>query len=276
MNQTELQNAQHVFDKTQQVVRIFSQLWEERLAILSLLYRQQQKTFFRRRRLTQEQIQDLLSRLHTLNARERKIIEILKKSIPEAMQIVESASALPGGMRALLSSQASNYEKNIVQLLPFLRRYQRLIMLQEDILDAETSLIKEGLEAQVMDIYLKRIVLFEAEVNALMQQIESLNERVVFFRKIQQDLEVIRANSGKKSIRELLLPSSVSAVVRVFVSNIIAAATIGNPLENPYFWDLTWRTMVSVWYVNMIDYKTNVFTALSNKITRFIRLAKKK
>jgi len=276
MNQTELQNAQHVFDKTQQVVRIFSQLWEERLAILSLLYRQQQKTFFRRRRLTQEQIQDLLSRLHTLNARERKIIEILKKSIPEAMQIVESASALPGGMRALLSSQASNYEKNIVQLLPFLRRYQRLIMLQEDILDAETSLIKEGLEAQVMDIYLKRIVLFEAEVNALMQQIESLNERVVFFRKIQQDLEVIRANSGKKSIRELLLPSSVSAVVRVFVSNIIAAATIGNPLENPYFWDLTWRTMVSVWCVNMIDYKTNVFTALSNKITRFIRLAKKK
>ena len=149
-------------------------------------------------------------------------------------------------------------------------------MLQEDILDAETSLIKEGLEAQVMDIYLKRIVLFEAEVNALMQQIESLNERVVFFRKIQQDLEVIRANSGKKSIRELLLPSSVSAVVRVFVSNIIAAATIGNPLENPYFWDLTWRTMVSVWCVNMIDYKTNVFTALSNKITRFIRLAKKK
>jgi len=123
-------------------------------------------------------------------------------------------------------------------------------------------------------LYMKRIELFFAEFNMIQKQYHDFETSKKFFNDMERDIKKVNVLLEKKSPSAYIVPSVNSAIIRVFVSNTVAAVTIANPLNNPYFWDLTWRTMISVFMVNFIDYYFNVFTAMTNKTNKVLRLSK--
>lgn len=274
MNERE---AKKITEKVDQALRILSKLWDRRIKILIHYFKEKSglKTFiFAKRGVTQDHLSGIFLELRGINHREARVIEILDRGTIEAIRILSSALQLPNAEREMLTPYAwRSFNENINNLINLIQKYRQLTSVQKSILELERELFKSQ-EEEKLKLYLKRIDYFSAEVRDIFREHRKIQHAEEFFKEMEKAITIIRQYSEKKGPRTYIAPSVVSAVGRVLVSNVIAGVTMKYrvPYLN-YFWDLTWRTMISVTMVNFTDYYYNIFSDITNKISRLLRIA---
>ncbi len=87
-----------------------------------------------------------------------------------------------------------------------------------------------------------------------------------YFSDIDADLKKVQEALKQGKPLDYLKQSLVSAVVRVFVSNVVAGVIVGDPFKNPYFWQLMAATIPAVLAINYVDYYSKIFTKITQKI----------
>lgn len=267
-------DSQEVLEKTEQSIRILSDLWEKRFEVLDQYYKERNKKRFipfKSDASIQSETVGLLSQLAPINVREEKVIEILERGAVAGTEILQGASQPTESSSEIEDEAVVEFNNKIGLVNKILQRYSEVVSSHKDILKIEKELIGSPDESK-FELYLKRMDLFSSEFEILDQgEIEGLKE---YFSEIDSDLQKIEEAIEQNKPLEHLQRSLVSAVVRVAVSNIAAGLVVGNPFANPYFWQLTAATVPSVLMVNYIDYYFKAFTKLTDKISRLARLQK--
>ena len=267
-------DSQEVLEKTEQSIRILSDLWEKRFEVLDRYYKERNKKRFipfKSDASIQSETEGLLSQLAPINEREEKVIEILERGATAGTEILQSASQPVESSSEIEDEAVVEFNNKIGLVNKILQRYSEVVSSHKDILKIEKELIESPDESK-FELYLKRMDLFSSEFEILDQgEIEELKK---YFSEIDSDLRKIEEAREQNKPLEHLQRSLVSAVVRVAVSNIAAGLVVGNPFANPYFWQLTAATVPSVLMVNYIDYYFKAFTKLTDKISQLARLQK--
>lgn len=278
MNSEKIQSPQpekeKILEKTEQSIRILASLWEKRFEILDQYCKERNKKRFipfKSNTSIQAETVELLTQLAPINAREEKVIEILERGATAGTEILQGIPQPTESFSEIEDETVAEFNEKIDLVNKVLQRYSELVSSHEDILKIERELIESPDEPK-LELYLKRMDLFSSEFEILDQgEIEGLKE---YFSEINNDLQKIEEAIKQNKPIEYLKRSLVSAVVRVAVSNIAAGLAVGNPFENPYFWQLTAATIPSVLMVNYIDYYFKAFTKLTDKLSKVIRLQK--
>lgn len=260
--------VQEVLEKTEQSIRILSELWDKRFGVLEQYYKERNKKRFvpfKSEDSIQSEIKELLPQLSAINIREEKVIEILGRGIITGKETLQNFT-LP--VENISENEAiSGFNGNINSVSKIIQRYTELVSLHKDIIKIEKELIESPDESK-FDLYLKRMGMFGAEFKNLDQEeIEGLKK---YFNDIESDLNKIEEAKKQGKPLDYLKQSFVSAVVRVVVADVAAGLIVGNPFENPYFWALTAATVPGVLAVNYIDYYFKVFTKATKRLSNLI------
>ncbi|MEK7464735.1 MAG: hypothetical protein AAB617_03075 [Patescibacteria group bacterium] len=262
----EISPTQKVIEKTEQSIRILSTLWDKRFEVLNQYYKERNKKRFsvKSDESISSEIKDILSQLAPINAREEKVVEILEQGAASGAEILQN---VPESTEETLEAReaVSEFNEKTALASKIIERYSELISSHEDILKIEKELIESPDESK-MELYLKRMGMFSAEFKVMDKgEIEGLKK---YFSDIESDLQKVEEARKQGKPLEHLKQSVVSAVVRVAVANMIAGLVIGNPFENPYFWQLTAATVPSVLAVNYVDYYFKIFTKITQRLNK--------
>lgn len=262
-----------VIEKTEQSIRILSNLWDKRLDVLNNYYKERnRKRFipFKSDEAVQSEIRELLTQLSPINEREERVVGILESGAATGAEIMEEFLPVKGESQEGEDAH-SEFNKKVGVVTKIIQRYTELISAQKDILQIERELIDSPDEAK-FDLYMSRMGAFNTEFQNLDNgEIEELKK---YFSDIESDLKKIEEAKQQGKPLETLKTSFVSAIVRVAVADVIAGVLIGNPFENPYFWKLSAATIPSVMAVNYVDYYFKVFTRMTQRINQFTGLKK--
>jgi DNA repair exonuclease SbcCD ATPase subunit len=262
-----------VVEKTEQSIRILSNLWDRRLVVLNEYYKERNKkrfTPFKSDESIQLEIKELLLQLSPINEREESVVNILESGAANGADIIQDI--LPDLDEAEGGADTSaEFNEKIGIVSKIIQRYTEIISTHKDILQIERDLIDNPDEAK-FELYLTRMSAFNTEFQNLDNgEIEALKK---YFTDIESDLKKIEEAKQKGKHLETLKTSFVSAIVRVAVADVIAGVLVGNPFDNPYFWKLSAATIPSVMAVNYIDYYFKIFTKLTKQINQFTGLKK--
>lgn len=280
-------DVNRIVTKTQQVIGIFGTLWDRRINALTeyvkkkygfrfLLFKGKPKT----ETVLKEAFAKLIKELSNVNAKEKCVIELIQDGVESSISTIEKAMQEAQSLREQLTKQMQQqvkgpeqFEEALACTLAILRRYKDLMKTQKDILDLEQDFIKKPAEDK-WQLYLRRIEYFSFEMKQVIAEYKKVSGTKATLAAMSNAIERLRTLSGRKQPQDYVAPSTISAFFRVGVSNIVSGAVLGNPFTNPYFWKLSSLIFITVIIVNFVDYYFNIFTNLTAKINKLMRLAK--
>jgi dGTP triphosphohydrolase len=264
-------SPEDVFEKTEQSIRILSTLWDKRFDVLGQYYGERNKkrfNVFKSDTVIESEISDILLKITPINNREEKVVDILERGAVSGQEVLQKSLQQPENISASEAEAVSEFNEKVSSFSNIIQRYTELVSQHKDILEIEKELI-DSPDEQKFQLYLKRMEMFSAEFKALEEgKIEELKK---YFSDIENDLKKVQEALKQGKPLEYLKQSLVSAVVRVVVSNIAAGFLVGDPLKNPYFWQLMAATVPAVLAVNYVDYYFKVFTKITQKINNLIK-----
>lgn len=264
-------SSEEVFEKTEQGIRILSNLWDKRLGVVGEYYGQRNKKRFNLLKSDEtivSEIGGILAKLGPINTREEKVVEILERGANNAQEVLSHPFEIPEGLSEEEIHAVSEFNEKTAVFSEIIGRYTDLVSQHKDILELERELVESPDEGK-FELYLKRMEAFVAEFKALQdEKVDGLKE---YFTNIEADLRKAEEAMKQGKPLEYLKQSAVSAVVRVVVSNIAAGFIVGDPLKNPYFWQLMAATIPTVLAVNYVDYYFKVFTKVTQRINSVLK-----
>ena len=260
-----------ILEKTEQSIRILSILWDKRFDVLDEYYGERNKKRFnpfKSDALIESEIKGILLKIKPINNREEKVVEILEKGAVSGQEVLQKTLQQPENISNSEIGTISEFNEKISLFSDIIKRYTELISQHKDILELERELI-DSPDEEKFQLYLKRMDMFSTEFKTIEEgKIEELKK---YFSDIESDLKKVQEALKQGKPLDYLKQSLVSAVVRVIVSNMVAGFAVGNPLKNPYFWQLMAATIPSVLAVNYVDYYFKVFTKITDKINNLIK-----
>jgi hypothetical protein len=264
-------SPEDVFEKTEQSIRILSTLWDKRFDVLGQYYSERNKKRFnpfKSDASIEAEIKDTLLKITPINNREEKVVEILERGAVSGQEVLQKTLQQPENISESESEAISEFNEKVNLFSNIIQRYTELVSQHKDILEIERELI-DSPDEEKFQLYLKRMDAFSSEFKALEEgKIEELKK---YFGDIESDLKKVQEALKQGKPLDYLKQSVVSAVVRVVVSNIAAGFMVGDPLKNPYFWQLMAATIPAVLAVNYVDYYFKVFTKITQKINNLIK-----
>ncbi|MGV8150282.1 MAG: hypothetical protein ACP5NV_01000 [Candidatus Woesearchaeota archaeon] len=271
--------------KSEQVIRLFEELWEKRIYLLSEYYKKKKGfkfLLFNKSKSTQSELAEsfimLKRELLIINSREQKIIDIIRNNLADTITSLDTFKSELTNLqnstpKEINPDNAKQYTTSIEIILPIAIKYQEMMRIQQNILDLEIALLNDPSEEN-WKLYLLRIEFFSFEFNKIISKYEVIKKQKISILEIHSSIEQIKSMSTKKLPVDYIAPSTVSAFFRVGSTNIASGIILGNPFTNPYFWKLSSIIFILVIAVNFIDYYFNVFTNITSKINKLMKLTK--
>lgn len=283
----EQQDVAYALRKTQQAITILGSLWERRLNALTIYFERKQPwkfAFWHGAEKKQAELQLLFEglrlSLENANAKEERALSIIGKGIDEGVAILERAhhdlQRLQSEFMAQLRQEdavSMRLQEEMGHLLGTMKQYRKLLPIERDILSLERELLTQPTEER-WQLYLRRIDFFTNEMKQHIRGHNGISGKKHSLVQMQKDIDSIRMLASKKEPVAYIAPSAVSALVRVGFSNIAAGLIMGNPFKNPYFLELSAWIFVTVIFTNFVDYYFNIFTSITQKTTRLLRIAR--
>lgn len=222
---------------------------------------------------SQEDLDQVFTGVLAISRRERKVIEILEKGAGRALLTLNNSVKTSPKQEEMLSPEGLNgLNKTTASLITLIQEFRKTLGLYKFLHDTEESLANE-MDDEKLGIYRSLIENLNNSIIALIRRNKELTSSEQFLAQATSEIEEIRKVLEKKNLKECIGPSIISAAFRVFAANTAAALTMaGNPLENPEFWDLTVRIAASVVLINYLDYTFNMFTAMTVRTSKLLRI----
>lgn len=276
-----------ICEKSEQVLRIFGTLWDKRLEALTKYFRKRYGfgfLFWQGKSGTAEEVNlafvTLSSELNGINAREQKVLNLIKAGLSDIILTLENAYSESKQVHQRLAEEIgqqmpglTKFEGEELYLLSLVRRYREVVKRQEEILALERDLIQHQTDEK-WRLYLIRLESFAAEMKQVVKGYEGVRRRKKkYLNEIQKSVEDLRNFSLRKQATAYIGPSVVSAIVRVFGANIVSQGILMS-FGKVNFWEFTSLTSILVTGINFTDYYFGWATKWSNKIARTLKIAK--
>ena len=277
-------DIQRIQKKTDQAFLLFQALWERRLGSLETYFKKRygfKFLFWQGKRGTSEELtlafRQLALELSKINAREEKLLNVVRKKLNLTLDILERAhqefqlihqhlarqSELPG-----LTSM-ENHQGHLINLL---KRFAEMLKHHEEILSLERDLVVAQSEGK-WKLYLVRLGGFAAEMRGVLAQYNESKKERLYLADVQQAVEKLRNFSLRKPARTHIGPSIVSAIVRVFGATGLSQGILVS-FGKVNYWELASLTTVFVIGINFTDYYFSWATNLSNQIAKVLAMTK--